>query len=188
MRVRDFRQSGRSTWAAPLLKRGAPAAWLHLEFITIPSRRLAAPLLASFPEAIENAAKSPAAASSKAQCPSPQPTSPCPPASNRHHRPKAVVIGAGPSGLVAAAALAMRGCSVEVHERRMGPPNPSADSRHAINIVLHQKGLRAISSVGIDISHLARFPLNACVRHMPPGSLAPPMEFLRPKVGRARSV
>lgn len=76
----------------------------------------------------------------------PLPTSPGVPAGRRC---QVAVVGAGPTGLFLAAALAARGVDVVVLERRTEPPE------HSRGIGLHPPALAALAAVGLDEAAIA---------------------------------
>jgi 2-polyprenyl-6-methoxyphenol hydroxylase-like FAD-dependent oxidoreductase len=67
---------------------------------------------------------------------------------------RAVVVGAGPSGIAAAIALARRGFSVDVFERR--PRGEGSDPRRTFGIVLGERALKSLERVGVDVRPLRR--------------------------------
>jgi kynurenine 3-monooxygenase len=67
---------------------------------------------------------------------------------------RAVVVGAGPSGVLCAIALARRGFSVDVFERR--GQGEGSDPRRTFGIVLGERALKSLESVGVDVKPLRR--------------------------------
>jgi kynurenine 3-monooxygenase len=65
---------------------------------------------------------------------------------------KAVVVGAGPVGCLAAIALANRGWAVDVYERRAGVGRHSLEGQRSINMVLSSRGLAALSALSPSLA------------------------------------
>ena len=70
-------------------------------------------------------------------------------AASRGHRPRAVVVGAGPVGCLAARFLARHGFEVEVHEKRTDYWNGMTEEGRTINLSLSPRGLAALDRVGL---------------------------------------
>ncbi|KAL4439804.1 hypothetical protein ABPG75_002805 [Micractinium tetrahymenae] len=72
-------------------------------------------------------------------------------------KPLVVIIGGGPAGLCAAAALARQGCSVQVFERREHPDRiPSDAEDRAFVVGLNPRGRLALSKAGFDLEAFER--------------------------------
>ena len=80
-----------------------------------------------------------------------------------------VVIGAGPTGALAALYLAQMGWFVLVYERRQDQPE-SDGSRRPYNIVLNSRGLKAIAQAGVELPSEKRVLLQGNVRHTNKGT------------------
>lgn len=67
--------------------------------------------------------------------------------------PVAVVVGAGPAGILTAVGLARAGLDVHVYERHPSPlVADSSDKHRAFVVMLHPRGRRALSEAGFDVS------------------------------------
>lgn len=62
---------------------------------------------------------------------------------------KAVVVGAGPVGCVLAMVLSERGFEVDLHEKRSDMRRDEVDAGRSINLVLTDRGLRAMELLGL---------------------------------------
>src|SRR5260370_24993702 len=71
-------------------------------------------------------------------------------AANRGHRPRAVVVGAGPVGCLAARFLAGHGFEVDVHEKRTDYRNGMTEEGRTINLSLSPRGLAALGRAGLE--------------------------------------
>eukprot|EP00884_Botryococcus_braunii_P017899 jgi/Botrbrau1/4793/Bobra.0325s0015.1 len=76
---------------------------------------------------------------------------------------KAVVVGAGPCGSVAALILGRHGYDVEVYERRSDPSLSKQVSERSYNLVLSLRGLSLAEQIGIDMSPGQEFPYRGIV-------------------------
>ncbi|GLC46748.1 hypothetical protein PLESTF_000431900 [Pleodorina starrii] len=78
---------------------------------------------------------------------------------------KAVVVGAGPAGSVAAMFLARQGFRVEVYERRPEPRNDPVDTGRAYIIILIPRGQAALKELGIKLPDDEHFKTLGTVSH-----------------------
>ena len=78
-------------------------------------------------------------------------------------RPVSLVVGAGPAGVLAAAALARRRHQVHAFDRRPSPlACDSSDDHRAFVIMLHARGRHALEAAGFDVAALAAAGEVAC--------------------------
>lgn len=86
---------------------------------------------------------------------------------------RAVIIGAGLAGSLAAVYLARRGYLVDVYERRADPRTaPAGLNGRSINLGLSARGMRALDEVGLLGDVLKRsVPMQGRVVHSPDGSV-----------------
>ena len=91
----------------------------------------------------------------------------------RGTRPRAVIVGAGLAGSMAAGYLARRGYAVEVYERRSDPRAAVAGEGRSINLGLSARGMRALDELGLlgDVRKRS-VPMRGRVVHHPDGSVA----------------
>jgi len=82
--------------------------------------------------------------------------------SNKERR--VVVVGGGPTGTLVALYLAKMDWQVSVHERRRAEPE-SSGYRRSYNIVLNDRGLRALEQAGVELPSEKRVILKGNVRH-----------------------
>ena len=80
----------------------------------------------------------------------------------------AVVVGGGPTGTLVALYLAQMGWHVSVYERREFDPT-SSGSRRSYNIVLNDRGLKALSQAGVELPPEKHTILKGNVRHTAKG-------------------
>lgn len=110
-----------------------------------------------------------------------------PGATGRTRQRKAVIVGAGPVGCLAAIALANKGWTVEVYEGRAGagssssrPPflfDPLSDKRveegqRSINLVLSSRGLAALATINPFLAERVMeqaIPIHSRMIHMKDG-------------------
>ncbi|EFJ43553.1 flagellar-specific protein Ssa14 [Volvox carteri f. nagariensis] len=78
---------------------------------------------------------------------------------------KAVVVGAGPAGSVAAMFLARQGFRVDVYERRPEPRNDPVDTGRAYIIILIPRGQAALNELGIKLPADEHFKTLGTVSH-----------------------
>ncbi|MFD1324093.1 FAD-dependent oxidoreductase [Micromonospora sonneratiae] len=90
-----------------------------------------------------------------------------------NRRDRAVIIGAGLAGSLAAVYLARRGYAVDVYERREDPRlAPAGIAGRSINLGLSARGMRALHDVGLLNDVLKRsVPMQGRVVHSPDGSV-----------------
>ncbi len=88
-------------------------------------------------------------------------------ASNQERR--VVVVGGGPTGTLMALYLAKMDWQVSVYERRRAEPE-SSGSRRSYNIVLNDRGLRALEQAGVELPSEKRVILQGNVRHTAKGA------------------
>jgi len=89
-------------------------------------------------------------------------------------RDRAIIVGAGPAGLLLAGQLARRGARVEVYEAQPDPRDPSRRGarRPTINLTLCERGLVALDTIGLAGSiRRAAMPANRRVIHDAAGGL-----------------
>ncbi|WP_329102157.1 FAD-dependent monooxygenase [Micromonospora sp. NBC_01699] len=88
-------------------------------------------------------------------------------------RDRAVIIGAGLAGSLAAVYLARRGFEVDVYERRDDPRlAPAGAAGRSINLGLSARGMRALQEVGLLADVLKRsVPMRGRVVHAPDGTV-----------------
>lgn len=88
-------------------------------------------------------------------------------------RPRAVIIGAGLAGSLAAGYLARRGYAVDVYERREDPRRvPTGIAGRSINLGLSARGMRALREAGLLADVLKRsVPMRGRVVHGPDGGV-----------------
>ncbi|MFK3982284.1 FAD-dependent oxidoreductase [Micromonospora sp. NPDC050397] len=88
-------------------------------------------------------------------------------------RDRAVIIGAGLAGSLAAVYLARRGFAVDVYERRDDPRlAPPGNAGRSINLGLSARGMRALQEVGLLGDVLKRsVPMRGRVVHSPDGTV-----------------
>ncbi|GIL95578.1 hypothetical protein Vretimale_1533 [Volvox reticuliferus] len=84
---------------------------------------------------------------------------------------KAVVVGAGPAGSVAAMFLAKQGFRVEVYERRPEPRNDPVDTGRAYIIILIPRGQAALKELGIKLPDDEHFKTLGTVSHNAKGKV-----------------
>lgn len=85
-------------------------------------------------------------------------------------RRKAVIVGAGPVGCLAAVALANRGWTVDVYEGRAG--GGSLSGQRSINLVLSSRGLAALSAISPILAERVMehtIPIHSRMIHMRDG-------------------
>ncbi|MFI6757659.1 FAD-dependent oxidoreductase [Micromonospora sp. NPDC050417] len=89
-------------------------------------------------------------------------------------RDRAVIIGAGLAGSLAAVYLARRGYRVDVYERRDDPRvSPAGTGGRSINLGLSARGMRALQEVGLLGDVLKRsVPMRGRVVHSPDGTVS----------------
>ncbi|MEV4630894.1 NAD(P)/FAD-dependent oxidoreductase [Micromonospora sp. NPDC049523] len=89
-------------------------------------------------------------------------------------RDRAVIIGAGLAGSLAAVYLARRGWAVDVYERRDDPRlTPAGAAGRSINLGLSARGMRALQEVGLLADVLKRsVPMRGRVVHSPDGTVS----------------
>ncbi|KAG2495591.1 hypothetical protein HYH03_006191 [Edaphochlamys debaryana] len=85
---------------------------------------------------------------------------------------KAVVIGAGPAGSVAAMFLAKQGFRVEVFERRPEPKLDPVDTGRAYIIILIPRGQAALKELGIKMPADEEYKSLGTVRHSAKGKVS----------------
>lgn len=87
--------------------------------------------------------------------------------------PRAVIIGAGLAGSLAASYLARRGYAVDVYERREDPRQvPTGLGGRSINLGMSARGMRALREVGLLTDVLKRsVPMRGRVVHGPDGNV-----------------
>lgn len=74
---------------------------------------------------------------------------------------RAVIVGAGLGGSLAAALLGRAGWEVELVERRLDPRQTRAEEGRSINLALSERGLHALGQVGLAepvLAHAVRLP------------------------------
>lgn len=76
----------------------------------------------------------------------------------------AVVVGGGPAGALIALYLAEMGWQVSVHERR-SVENQASSNRRSFNIVLSNRGLKALEAIGFQLPIDKQVVLKGNVRH-----------------------
>lgn len=81
----------------------------------------------------------------------------------------AVVVGGGPTGALTALYLAQMGWQVSVYERRSAQTQASTH-RRSFNIVLNNRGLKALEAIGFQLPPEQHVCLQGNVRHTPKGA------------------
>jgi len=85
-----------------------------------------------------------------------------------NQKKRVVVVGGGPTGTLIALYLAQMDWQVSVYERRRAEPEPS--SRRSYNIVLNERGLKALQQAGVELPSAKQVILQGNVRHTPKGT------------------